>query len=287
MKINLCQVVTQGELFRITTDLEVKMDTVKAGDFQGLVNAKGLSISANSVETGAFTGMESLKWLQLSGRTIATGAFQGLPRLEIMTLEFAANGSIKKGAFRSLLNLEALKIVLSETSSDEDTFAIPDFDGMPNLKHITIQWYETNTVASSPFSELPNLESAEIYIHFKDDEPEGKKFRIPSDMFTNNPKLKNIKLVLPSNENAGIYASEDLFANNPLMEEIWIESDQTRVPTDTLKHLKNLKVLKMHEYLTEDGWKHNEIELHQSSPLFSVITLGGQRPRGFSLVEEN
>lgn len=289
LKINLCQVATEGELFRITT-LGVDMNTARAGDFQGLVNVKELWASAKNVEPGAFTGLESLKKLQLTIKDdglIGTGAFQGLQRLEEMGLEVATNGLIEPGAFKGLSNLETLQVSLKETSSDEDTFSTPDFDGMPNLKHITIGWFETKTVASTPFGSLPNLESAEISIGFRDyDEPDGKEFQIPGNMFENNPNLKNIQLSTWASDKMLIKAPEELFSNNPLLEEIQIRSEQVLLPRDTFKHLENLKQLNLQEYWTDDGWQKNRLALHESSPLYSVITLGGRNPDGFELVEE-
>ena len=67
LKINLCEIVSEGELFRIT-DLEVGMESAKAGDFQGLVNVRKLGVGAKSVEPGTFTEMPSLQALQLAAR---------------------------------------------------------------------------------------------------------------------------------------------------------------------------------------------------------------------------
>ena len=281
LKVSLCRVVTHGELFRITT-LGVKMDTAKAGDFHGMVNVEVLGIEATNVEPQAFTGLESLKKFQLTIKddgSIETGAVQGLQRLEEMTLTVAPNGSIETGAFQGLSNLETLQVSLGET---------PDFDGMPNLKHINIQWHETGIVSSTPFGNLPNLESAEISIGFRDDdEPKGKEFQIPGNMFENNTKVKKIQLSISAPDRMLVKATEGLFSNNPLLEEILIRSEQFLLPRDTFRHLKNLKQLNLQAYWTEDGWKKNKLALHESSPLYSVITIGGRQPSGYDIVEED
>ena len=282
LKVSLCRVVTEGELFRITR-LEVEMDTAKAGDFHGMVNVEVLGIQATNVEPGALTGLESLKKLQLTIKddgSIGTGAVQGLQRMEEMTLTVAPNGLIEPGAFKGLSNLETLQVSLGET---------PDFDGMPNLKHIKIQWYEMETVSSAPFGNLPNLESAEISIGFEvsDDDKVKRDFHIPSKMFKNNPNLKKIQLDISAPERVRVNFPEELFSNNPLLEEIRVDFRRARWPKNTFEHLEKLKELDLHEYLNEEGqWEYSELALHESSPLYSVLTLTGRQPKGFKLDEQ-
>ena len=290
LNISLCRVVTEGELFRIA-GLWVEMDTAKAGDFHGLVNVEVLVIQATNVEPGALTGLESLTKLQLTIKddgSMGAGAIQGLQRLEEMTLGVGANGRIEPGTFQRLSNLETLQVSLEGNLPDEDTYSTPDFDGMPNLKHINIQWYETGIVSSTPFGNLPNLESAEISIQFRDyDETEGKELQIPGNMFENNTKVKKIQLSVSAPDRMLVKATEGLFSNNPLLEDIQIHSQQFLLPRDTFRHLKNLKQLDLQEYWTEeDGWKKNKLALHESSPLYTVITLGDRRPSGYELIEE-
>ena len=288
LKINLCRAVTEGELFRIMT-LGVDMNTASAGDFQGLVNVGELWISAKNVESGTFAGMKSLKELQLTIKddgSIATGAFQGLQRLSEMKLGVATNGSIETGAFQGLSNMETLQISLNETPSDEDTFSTPDFDGMPNLKHITTRWFEMKTVASTPFGGLTNLESAEITIGFIDDEPEGKEFKIPGNMFENNPNLKKIQFGIWASGEVKINIPEELFSNNPLLEEIKIDSRRAKLPRNIFKHLEELKQLDLRAYRFAGESQRHKLALHESSPLYIVITLGDKYTEGFELVEE-
>ena len=280
LKISLCRAVTEAEMFRITEAPTLSMKTAKAGDFVGLVNIEELSIGAKNVEPRAFTGLEGLKKLHLyigDEGSIGTGAFQELQRLEEMTLTVAPNGSIETGAFQGLSNLETLQVSLGET---------PDFDGMPNLKHIKIQWYETETVSSAPFGNLPNLESAEISIEFRDDEVK-RDFRIPSKMFRNNPNLKKLQLDISAPDRARVNFPEELFSNNPLLEEIRVDFQRAKWPKNTFEHLEKLKELDLHEYLNEEGqWEYSELALHESSPLYSVLTLTGRQPRGFKLDEQ-
>ena len=289
LNVNLCQAITAPELFRIT-GLIVAMNTAKAGDFQGLTNVQTLQVSAKNVESGAFTQMESLKTINLTIQdegTIAIGAFQQLPSLDNMELAIATNGSIRNGAFQDLPNLETLQINLKETKSDEDTFTTPDFGGMPNLKQISIHWIEPKTESSTPLSNLPNLESAKISIAFTNEEPEGKDFQIAETLFENNPKLKTIQLHVSAAGQARVNFPEELFSNNPLLEEASIGFGRETLPRNTFKHLENLKELNLDQYLNEENrWEYHQLALHQSSPLYSVLTLTGQQPRGFRLIEE-
>ena len=289
LKISLCQAVSIPEMFRITDLPRIEIETARAGDFVGLVNVKELIVHVVDVHPGAFAGLDGLKGMRLSigdKGTIEAGAFKGLPRLEAMELSIATSGSIEPGAFQGLSSLETLTVQLNEVSDEENTLDLPDFAGMPNLKRIKIGWFETETVASSPFGNMPNLESAEISIQFKDEESRIEKPQIPGNMFKNNSKLKTVRLSLSSDEIVGIHIPVELFAANPLMEAIEIYSVQTRVPRDTFKHLKNLKALRMQEYRTSEGREKNEVALHESSPLYSVITLGGKQPSGYRLANE-
>ena len=288
LDINLCQVVNAAEMFRITGLPELRMDTVRTGDFAGLVNVKGLAVDLKNLETQSLTGLESLQELRLNIKnegTITGGALQGLLGLEKMELTIATDSSIEPGAFHGLSGLETLVMHFSDTTSEQYTFVVPDLDSMPNLTHIRIEWFETKTESSTPFHNLPSLESAEISIGFRNEEPEGKEFQIHHNMFANNPKLKNIQLNVWAPEKMKINIPVDLFSNNPLLEEIKINSEGVRLPRDLFKHLEELKQLDLHEYWTdEERWKKHEIVLHESSPLYSVITLGGRQPNGFTLV---
>ena len=292
LDINLCQVVNAAEMFRITGLPELRMDTVRTGDFAGLVNVKGLAVDLTNLETQALTGLESLQELRLNIKnegTIAGGALQGLPGLEKMELTIATDSSIEPGAFHGLSGLETLVMRFSDTRSKQYTFVVPDLDSMPNLTHIRIGWFETKPESRTPFHNLPNLESAEISIGFRNEEPEGKEFQIHHKMFASNPKLKflNIQLDVWVPEKMKINIPVNLFSNNPLLEGIKINSERARLPRDLFKQLEELKQLDLHEYWTdEERWEKQEIVLHESSPLYSVITLGGRETNGFTLVRK-
>ena len=290
LDLNLCQVATEGELFRITgLGNNLSLRTVKAGDFQGLVNIEKLDLDATKVDPNAFAGMTSLKEMDLSVRdegSIAAGAFQDLPGLKTLTLRIASNGKAEPETFRGLPSLETLSLRINEASWDEDTFLTPEIDGTPNLKEITLRWFETKSMASNLFDNLPNLESAEISIEYKGDEKKGDEFQIPDNLFENNTKLKKVSISIGAREKVEINLPESLFSKNPLLEEIKIRSERARIEKGTFRHLTELKKLELHEYLTEEGWQDHKLALHEDSPLYSLITLGGKRPNGYTLIED-
>ena len=97
LKINSCEVITQGEMFRIEDNLEMRYHrSPKAGDFAGLVNilevelylAEGSGLSADT-----FNGMTGVRNL----RVRIEGGEEG-------------NGSVEAGAFRGLTDLETLEL---------------------------------------------------------------------------------------------------------------------------------------------------------------------------------
>ena len=175
LKINLCRVVTQGELFRITT-LGVKMDAAKAGDFHGLVNLDRFGAEIKDVEPGGFSGMKNLKEMYLTVYTY---------------------GSIAPGAFQGLNNLEKLTINISKPDSEqENTLTLSDFDHLPSLKHLemeSIPRLYAETVSHKLLANLPSLESVRMGLLMRKSESDKEiesDIHIPEELFAANRMLK-------------------------------------------------------------------------------------------------
>ena len=268
LDIPLCQVTSKAELFRIES-MNPTMDTVRPGDFEGLVNIKEIAIMAKNIEPGGLSGLVNIERMELTVHTY---------------------GSIAPGALQGLNNLETLRIKTNKKYPEpEDTITLPEFDLLPKLKNLEVGWFERKPKSRTPFQNLPNLESAVISIGFRTEDPEGKEFQIHHNMFANNPKLKFLKIQLNvwAPEKMKINIPVNLFSNNPLLEEIKINSERVRLPRDLFKHLEELKQLNLNEYWTdEEGWEKQEIVLSKSSPLYNKITYGDAVPYGYTLTEE-
>ena len=81
------------ELFRIAGEFRVEMNTVRTGDFQGLVNVQRLEVRAKGVEPAGFTGLQNLEKLELrllASANTTTESLSGLESLESLTLEISS-----------------------------------------------------------------------------------------------------------------------------------------------------------------------------------------------------
>ena len=269
LNLELCQVTTNDELYRIQT-LQVKMQTARSGDFDGLVNVKSIELTAWNIEPAGLSGLSSLEHMTLSLNkygSVAPGAFQGLNKLE--TLWISPNSS-------------------SSSSPEKELLTMPAFDHLPSLKTLKTGISIPLDQASSQetiFRNLPNLEILVTQsLVIPGDEPGDTKFLTPNKLFDNNPNLKSIQLTF-GDEDAQVRLPESLFSNNPLLEMITIGGN-FRVQLNTFKHLEKLRELRLEEYRTNEGEMWHEIELNESSPLYNLITYGSERTSGYALPEK-
>ena len=283
LTLNLCQVISDAELFRIThisgtSANKLSLDYVRAGDFQGLINVQSLGLRSTNIQPRGLAGLDNLKKLELSiapGGTLAKGAFQDLESLETLSIDVSEDASVEPGAFQGLTNLETLHL------NGLPTMQI--LDGMPNLTHIKTHWVQTPS-SQAPLQNLPNLQSADIGVWFQN-EDSSTRFQLPNDMFKANPKLNSVRLAPTARQGDAIHLPRDLFSNNLLLERVEIASSQARLPKDLFQHLENLEQLQLHQYWSDEKWHNHDIVLHESSPLYIVFTVGGRNPSGFRLSE--
>ena len=265
--VPLCQVTTTAELFRIE-DLSssLRMETVRSGDLGGLVNVKEMTLTARHLEPGGLSGLENLEELELTVYT---------------------DGSIAPGAFQDLNKLERLTIGTRGTSKP-DTLTLPDFDHLPNLERLEIKEPITMDEASSPqtvFKNLPSLEHVIARIPVRDyNNSETSTVKVSGGVFKNNPSLKSVRLQAGHFDEISMELPEDLFSENPLLDEVRIEGN-FRVPKNTFAHMENLGSLRLAGVVSNGERQEHEIVLHESSPLYNLITYGNEHPSGWELVE--
>ena len=267
----LCQVISIPELFRITDLPQMGMTTIRAGDFAGMVNLQELEISAQHVEAEAFAGLDNLTQ---------------------MTLTTIADGSITQGAFQGLNALESLEISWPKPDGDaEETLTLPEFDSMPSLKHLEIELriptFRADQLATL-FKNLNSLEDVLIILHVSN--PDVQEIPLPSETLRQNPKLESLRIGA-NTEQITFYLPEDFLAENRELKDVSIGkatgySGSFRVHEYTFSQLEKLETLRVNGYLKERKWHYNELKLHESSPLFNIITYGDHRPEGFELVKD-
>ena len=264
----LCQATTVPELFRITGEFGLQLDTVRAGDFQGLVNVQRLEVGANGVEPGGFTGLQNLKELELTllaSTGISTESFSGLESLESLTLEIS-----------------------SPDREEPETAPLPPFPSMPSLKNLRatgIHNPENDQLPGGVFKELPNLESVEMSVHYIGTVNDwGGSFRIPAELFEGNPNLKEVSYSKQRGpEEMTLQVPATLFVQNQIIERISIRDSLTQIPRDMFRHLEKLEELYLQARYTGDGWENHEISLSNLSPLYNKITYGNEHPNGYVL----
>ena len=269
LKTSLCQVITTPELFRITGISDLKMDSVRAGDFQGLVNVTKLELTAKDIKPGAFSGMENLKGMGLTLYTY---------------------GSIAPGALQGLNSLETLTIDTSKPYPEpEDTLTLPDFDHLSKLHTLYLdgKFGAQILLERAPKSFLKNLPALE-YLEMKirgyelsSDTEGGNMLRLNEEFFENNKALKVLKIT-SDGQNPKMHIAEGTFGSTPLLREVHIGNvDMLKIPRNTFQKLEKLEKLKISQLRKGE----NEITLSETSPLYNKIVYGNESLSGLTLAD--
>ena len=244
------------------------MNTVRTGDFLGMVNVQKLEVRAKGVEPSGFAGLQNLKELEL--RLLAS--------TDITT--------------ESLAGLESLESLLLEISSPDRegpvAAALPPFPNMPNLKSLRalgIHNPENDQLPGTLFKELPALESVEMSVYYIGTVNDwGGNFQLPGDLFDGNHNLREVYYSKQSGpEEMTLQVPATLFDQTPLLERISIRDSLTRIPNDMFSHLEKLEELYLEARYTDEGWENHEITLSNLSPLYNKITYGNEYPNGYVL----
>ena len=264
LEVNLCQVITNAELFRVTSMSDLTIATPKPGDFDGLVNVQSLKLNTKDIAPGTFLGLNNLKSMELNVYTY---------------------GSLPLGAFQGLNSLDSLKITSSKPeSSHEDTLALPDFDPMPNLTHLQVDYIPTlyiETTTESLLQNLPALEQLTIRLNSnQQDETKEATATLPSGLFAHNPNLTTINFTVHSLSNVAIEFPKDLFAENTNLQTLNISGNNYELPTTIFGHLDQLEDLTLERNRDKEK---PELELSKTSPLYNKIVYGRKGTSGYTL----
>ena len=264
LEINLCSVVTPPELLRITGLADLHAYTLTPADFQDLVNLQGLTLIAPTIPAGAFLGLENLKYMELSLYTyssVAPGAFQGLDSLEQLVIE-----------------------TNKPDSEQEDTLTIPNFDPMPKLKTLQMDYipalYAEN-ITDQFLKDLPSLEELTIRLNSNQlDETRDTTTTLPRGLFAHNPNLTTINFTLHSLPNVVIQFPKDLFANNTELQSVDINGNNYELPTSIFSHINTLEELRLEGNRAKEK---PELNLSNTSPLYNKIVYARKGTRGHTL----
>ena len=134
-------------------------DTLKAGDFSGLVNLEHLRLTGDmrSLPVGVFEGLDSLEKLYLHNNSLTeltAGAFKGLDNLESLRLDNNSLTELPVGVFDGLDNLESLRLDNNSLSG----LPVGVFDGLANLERLYLNGNNLGALPVGVFDGLDNLE---------------------------------------------------------------------------------------------------------------------------------
>ena len=185
-----CSAVTDSDLNGITGSLGLirGMDSLQAGDFQGLTGVTSVDLNNNnltSLPAGVFDSLGSLENLYLANNDLGSlpeGVFDNLSNLEGLFLQGNSLSELDSDVFEELSSLEHLDLASNDlTSVDEDLL-----DGLNSLEDFSIQYNSIETLPNDLFDGLGALNSLDL---------KGTELtEVPSDVFDGLDQLKFLYL---------------------------------------------------------------------------------------------
>ena len=185
-----CSAVTDSDLNGITGSLGLirGMDSLQAGDFQGLTGVTSVDLNNNnltSLPAGVFDSLRSLENLYLANNDLGSlpeGVFDNLSNLESLFVQGNSLSGLDSDVFEGLSSLEHLDLSSNDlTAVDEDLL-----DGLNSLGDFSIQYNSIQTLPNDLFDGLGALNS----LNLKGNELTG----VPSDVFDGLDQLKFLYL---------------------------------------------------------------------------------------------
>ena len=185
-----CSAVTDSDLNGITGSLGLirGMDSLQAGDFQGLTGVTSVDLNNNnlaSLPAGVFDSLGSLENLYLANNDLGSlpeGVFDNLSNLEGLFLQGNSLSELDSDVFEELSSLEHLDLSSNDlTAVDEDLL-----DGLNSLGDFAIQYNSIETLPNDLFDGLGALNSLDL---------KGNGLtEVPSDVFDGLDQLKFLYL---------------------------------------------------------------------------------------------
>ena len=180
--ISSCRLVSNEELYRITSLSEAPFDTLRPGDLTGLVNLKGLAINRSEpLPPGAFAGA-SIEALYISDTNLSPSAFQDMISIKSLNIDVTESQQIPTLTDPVFADLQQLHLDFYNSGRGPELSAPPTGQELKNLKalkHFSIYAYTRPDSAK--------LEPTD----WRDNKP---PFAIPASLFAHNTKLETVDL---------------------------------------------------------------------------------------------
>ena len=264
LDVELCQVVNEKELFRIT-HLGLSIPSVKEGDFAGFVNVQSMTLRTRKIEANGLRGLDGLQEIHLVIQ----------PEQELRT-----------ESFMGLESVEELRIELRPESLSQA--GLPELPELPNLKYLTIQGMNAEESDPRPFRNLKNLESLNLRIVFGKDDAEtpAEPYLIPASLLEGIGNLKEVSIEARVRPNGHeVQLPEEIFKENPALERVEIAYPRTFIERHTFSQLHDLKELHVLNRTYSTPVRPPELVISRDSPLYQSIRSGETIPGLYRLAE--
>ena len=264
LDVDLCQVVNEKELFRIT-HLGLSIPSVKEGDFAGFVNVQSITLGTGEIEANGL---------------------RGLDRLREMHLVIQPEQGIRTESFTGLESVEKLSIELRPESLPQA--GLPELPELPNLKYLTIRGMNAEESDPRPFRNLKNLETLNLRIVFGEDDAEtpAEPYLIPASLLEGIGNLKEVSIEARVRPNGHeVQLPEEIFKENPALERVEIAYPRTFIERHTFSQLHDLKELHVLNRTYSTPVRPPELVISRDSPLYQSIRSGETIPGLYRLAE--
>ena len=196
LQINRCSDITKEELIRVR-ELSLPYVELKAGDLDGFVNVKEMSLLIQEPLPGMFDDLVGLEVMHLRMESPPSpGMFGSLENLRDLEIYFASEGgagdiALQSGVLEGLKNLEKLHLD-GEGGSVEYSLGLTtgSMEGAQRLQELAVNF--VSRVEPGTLTNLTGLRSVQLRARYLPDHL--TKPSIQSDLFASNSGLESIYL---------------------------------------------------------------------------------------------
>ena len=234
--VSTCGDVTTDHLSAITlfSLASENISTLKANDFSGMTNLKGLSLRDNnlsSLPANIFSDLSALEELYLSSNKLSSlnaNIFSNLSALKELSLRENELSSLDENVFSGLTALEALSLSSNKLSSLDANI----FSGLTALEELYLYSNELSSLDANIFSNLSALKELHLY--------SNDLSSLDTNIFSNLTALE--ELHLDRNDLSSLPAN--IFSNLSALTTLYLEeNDLSSLNANTFSSLTALKTL--------------------------------------------
>ena len=263
-----CATVTAADLARITVLSPNRVERLRAGDLQGLVNLETLflkRVGLVELQAGVFDDLSALRDLKLHDNRLTFlphGVFDGLRQLESLSLYQNRLTELPPGVLEGVPRLRFLTLYENEISS----IAADLFDASRELTRVDLRSNNLTSVPASVFHGQTDLKILDL--------GDNHLLDLPRSLFDGLSSLEELWLggnlfteldpetfrELPSLKRLGLHVNlletipEGLFDDLTQLERLFLRDNRlTSVPPESFRHLRKLETLELQRNRSQFG----------------------------------